>query len=809
MTTLSPRTKRTLKALQDLAESRTWRLAEVTSASGDPRTADPWLTQMLDRVAACFPDDADVADQRAAAVEEAEGALRWVIEQVRRAIRMDYPEEDERELREAHRTFQNLPHELQTYARRMPDERGAAAAEVDVRETLEKIRRGAHSGLSWKRVKAALEALGWRVWPSIGVGPARQNEEWAFEAADVTDLIAKHQQLCKQVLVDAHRRRVLDSTYILTVDDIRHDADDAAVLTYTSGRGIPGYQLITPDGVEVDLFGAGKDPLLWAMQHGAKEQAAAYLGQPAHVPAAPRLEADTGECPICHERFKLDGGRLVQHGFRRPRGWHVTTGGCPGVGELPLEVSADGAVRYQAALQARLRDAGISKDDRAELVGAVQQTERTLARWRPRGFPLGTSAVLVRVATILIRMHARLPTDGLITSLDLSRFAAQHWPELLREADAAPPPAALPTPPAPVPTLEDQATALIRQWEWSPRASRSFFAAWDDKIERAPLAAIQQLAEYAGVAQPAGDLRGLEDQLDTMWLSGSAAIPARPEWRAILQERAGELARLWEAADHKDKRAFVRFWEQAKEFSTPVWRWLATEHVGILSPMPHAHAVKTELEEHWTAPLRPVEPAPPVPPAPRPIRHVPGPLAPSAPKPTPTPPAPSALPPGFDSFDEPTEPVELTPEDLARQAFEDDILHGQPAAQHALAPHLQGPLSGAPDAFFTGSRVGATEPWYVWAAGAATAAGAVTLGQRLRAALRGGASGRGLPADLPHLHPRPLYVGWVGGRVGPLGPPPPPPRWGARGVRYDEACERCGREGEVDNTTGLCRRCGG
>jgi hypothetical protein len=34
-----------------------------------------------------------------------------------------------------------------------------------------------------------------------------------------------------------------------------------------------------------------------------------------------------------------------------------------------------------------------------------------------------------------------------------------------------------------------------------------------------------------------------------------------------------------------------------------------------------------------------------------------------------------------------------------------------------------------------------------------------------------------------------------------------PPKWGASGIRYDEACDRCGREGEVDNTSGLCRRC--
>ena len=27
------------------------------------------------------------------------------------------------------------------------------------------------------------------------------------------------------------------------------------------------------------------------------------------------------------------------------------------------------------------------------------------------------------------------------------------------------------------------------------------------------------------------------------------------------------------------------------------------------------------------------------------------------------------------------------------------------------------------------------------------------------------------------------------------------------GTRYDEHCDRCNRQGEVENATGLCRRC--
>ena len=31
--------------------------------------------------------------------------------------------------------------------------------------------------------------------------------------------------------------------------------------------------------------------------------------------------------------------------------------------------------------------------------------------------------------------------------------------------------------------------------------------------------------------------------------------------------------------------------------------------------------------------------------------------------------------------------------------------------------------------------------------------------------------------------------------------------FGAQGTRYDEDCERCGRTGAVDNTSGCCKTC--
>lgn len=34
-------------------------------------------------------------------------------------------------------------------------------------------------------------------------------------------------------------------------------------------------------------------------------------------------------------------------------------------------------------------------------------------------------------------------------------------------------------------------------------------------------------------------------------------------------------------------------------------------------------------------------------------------------------------------------------------------------------------------------------------------------------------------------------------------------KWGKQGTRYDEACDGCHRDSEVDNNSGLCQRCHG
>ena len=127
----------------------------------------------------------------------------------------------------------------------------------------------------------------------------------------------------------------------------------------------------------------------------------------------------------------------------------------------------------------------------------------------------------------------------------------------------------------------------------------------------------------------------------------------------------------------------------------------------------------------------------------------------------------SALPEGFESF--PDVAIEETLEIQRLRAFERVVGAGELAQMHALAPYLSRPRSATGidvDAFYTTGH-GSAAPWYVYTT-VGSPGGALRFARRLRSNLVGGRSGRGLAADMLHLYPRPLYIGWEGGLEGPF-----------------------------------------
>lgn len=60
-----------------------------------------------------------------------------------------------------------------------------------------------------------------------------------------------------------------------------------------------------------------------------------------------------GSCQLCEGDFKLHGGKLVHHGYKRP-GHGEIVGDCPGVAHLPYEVSCELVKSYKARLDASI-----------------------------------------------------------------------------------------------------------------------------------------------------------------------------------------------------------------------------------------------------------------------------------------------------------------------------------------------------------------------------------------------------------------------------------------------------------------------
>ncbi len=127
-----------------------------------------------------------------------------------------------------------------------------------------------------------------------------------------------------------------------------------------------------------------------------------------------RTLVNTGTCPICSKNVKLDGGRLVEHGYQMSgynhSGWRE--GRCFGVGYQPIEVSDFGVKCYVGVLNARIltldivlsKPAPVTKDElkgyalakaeRSQVAYFIKFYEAKLTGWKPSALPDGNVAHL-------------------------------------------------------------------------------------------------------------------------------------------------------------------------------------------------------------------------------------------------------------------------------------------------------------------------------------------------------------------------------------------------------------------------------
>lgn len=240
-----------------------------------------------------------------------------------------------------------------------------------LQEIMLKIRKGATSSLTWAQIGAVLEALGGSLKPIIGAVSTRSEKSQYPERVDGETL---EEVLARAKHLDKYRVNSIPSNPkagMLYVTDISPPA------TYPSGYhhvdyvayvGVSGFHLtlgtdetdILPDAYDVQdvartLLEKGTlgtprklqnyEALDWLNKHDWKSAVSAYMNMEEHVPAAARTRDGTGSCPVCFSNVKIQGDRIVLHGYRRP-GTGETHGRCIGVGYPPFELSVEGTEHY-------------------------------------------------------------------------------------------------------------------------------------------------------------------------------------------------------------------------------------------------------------------------------------------------------------------------------------------------------------------------------------------------------------------------------------------------------------------------------
>lgn len=243
-----------------------------------------------------------------------------------------------------------------------------------IQELLKKARKGATASFSFSKMVGILDALDWQIEASYGWTPLHRasvtgNKEELF-VAEYTKYKPGPNDI---VFIENKRSKLIDESVsslpeagpgtigkhvIMDVGPMKIGSDDIRYFERREWVGSEGVTITSPRGHETEFLPDGYDlgrsksvtdlPSLvgsawrWFKEVGIEDDIAAALGVEKHIPAEMRTRENTGTCAHCWGNYKLEGGRLVLHGYKRPR-WGYVVGECRGVRREPLEKSVNGA----------------------------------------------------------------------------------------------------------------------------------------------------------------------------------------------------------------------------------------------------------------------------------------------------------------------------------------------------------------------------------------------------------------------------------------------------------------------------------
>jgi len=226
-----------------------------------------------------------------------------------------------------------------------------------------KIEKGVHVMQTTRISNEEKDRLGLRNNPDVYQFTSK-NDDLEFNAKDLKNLEIIHELIGEKTVKTVPTSPKAETYFYTNLGKIKEGKDywtkeQRYTFSVKCFYASKGFNITGPKGLK---FEAKKEPgylrpdfygfMKWIKEDGKQftSDLQALVGDPTAKKKKPINPGVTDECQICEGIQKLNKGKMVLHGYKRPGiGW--TVGRCPGAGHVPYSESCAECKKYKAMLE--------------------------------------------------------------------------------------------------------------------------------------------------------------------------------------------------------------------------------------------------------------------------------------------------------------------------------------------------------------------------------------------------------------------------------------------------------------------------